>query len=161
MVFCSTSFTIAIVFIIASIYLSANVDKSNLSNTFLSTLTTQQQEKYKKITENRKKIYFSGYGLGFIISIIIIIFQTVFLPKSSYLKLTNKYQMASFIAGTTLLITYFYYILSPKQDYMVMHLENKEQKKEWLNIYKKMQFNYHTGLALGIIGMFFFGMIYC
>jgi hypothetical protein len=160
MVFCSTSFAIAIIFIFASIYLAFNVDKTNISNAFLSTLSEQQQKKYKNITEERKNIYFNGFIIGFIISLFLVILNA-FLPSKALFKLTNKYQVASFTAGTTLLSTYFYYILAPKSDYMVMHLDNKTQKKEWLNIYKTMQFNYHAGLALGIIGMFFFGMIYC
>jgi hypothetical protein len=149
------------VFIFASIYLSANVDKTNLSNAFLSTLSEKQRKLYENITEERKNTYFKGFGFGFLLSIAFIAFQNILVSKSSLLRLNNKYQMGSFIAATTLLSTYFYYMLAPKSDYMVMHLENQEQKREWLNIYKKMQFHYHAGLALGILGMFFFGMVYC
>ena len=44
---------------------------------------------------------------------------------------------------------------------MVLHLESKKEKKAWLNIYKTMQFNYHLGFVLGLIGMGLLGNIYC
>jgi hypothetical protein len=34
---------------------------------------------------------------------------------------------------------------------MVVYLDNRMQRLEWQKIYKKMQFNYHVGLLLGVI----------
>lgn len=166
-VFCSTSFTIASIFIIASIYMTSRINKSTVSNAFLSTLSKEQQEKYEKITNERKSIYYKGFFYSFLLAILLLILKSLLLSNkiitsnmiTSILK--NKYQSGSFIAGTTLLTTYFYYILAPKTDYMVLHLESKKQKEEWLNVYKTMQYTYHSGLALGIVAMFFFGMVYC
>ena len=56
-----------------------------------------------------------------------------------------------FIGGITLLVNYFYYMLSPKTDYMILHLNEENQRKEWLKINKTMQFKYHIGLLLGIV----------
>ena len=39
---------------------------------------------------------------------------------------------------------------------MIEHLNNKEQTKAWLAIYKTMQFKYHFGLLLGIIASMIF-----
>jgi heterodisulfide reductase subunit A-like polyferredoxin len=49
-------------------------------------------------------------------------------------------------------------MLSPKQDLMVVYLDNRMQRMEWQKIYKKMQFNYHVGLLLGVIAAILFTM---
>jgi len=48
---------------------------------------------------------------------------------------------------------YFYYVLHPKTEWMLAHINTKEQNIAWLTMYKEMQYNYHLGLALGIIGV--------
>jgi hypothetical protein len=58
-------------------------------------------------------------------------------------------------------VNYFYYILSPKSDYMILHLNTPNERMAWLNIYKTMQLNYHLGFALGLIGMMFVGKSIC
>ena len=55
-----------------------------------------------------------------------------------------------------MLTSYFYYILSPKQDLMVLYLDNRRQREEWAKVYKTMQFNYHIGLLLGILAAIMF-----
>ena len=58
------------------------------------------------------------------------------------------------ITMTTCFITnYFYYILSPKKDYMLNHISNEEQAKAWLIMYRSMQVYYHIGLVLGILAV--------
>jgi hypothetical protein len=54
------------------------------------------------------------------------------------------------VGGITLLTNYLYYMLSPKSDYMVLHLDDQRQRVAWLDIYRGMQVKYHVGLALGI-----------
>ena len=58
-------------------------------------------------------------------------------------------------------VNYFFYILHPKTDYMVLHLNTEKERKAWLDIYKTMQFNYHLGFALGLVGMMFVGSSLC
>lgn len=67
------------------------------------------------------------------------------------MKNITKFQMLCLTGSITFLTVYFYYILSPKQDLMVVYLNDRSQRYEWQKIYKKMQFNYHVGLLLGII----------
>jgi hypothetical protein len=165
--FCYKSFAIAVIFIVASVYMNFQIDKSSLTTNFMSILSDEQQQKYQKIRNERRNIYFKGFLYSFIFALVIVILKSYLLKNELITSnminsiLQSRLTIASFVSGVTLLITYFYYILSPKSDYMVLHLETDEQKKEWLNIYKNMQFTYHSGLLLGIIGMFFFGMIYC
>ena len=44
---------------------------------------------------------------------------------------------------------------------MITHLKSEEEREAWLNIYKTMQFNYHLGFVLGLIGMMFVGNSFC
>jgi len=73
------------------------------------------------------------------------------------------------VAAITLTTNYFYYMLSPKSDWMVLHFNNNnnnnnnhsdaanedaanEDAANWLRVYRGMQVNYHVGLVLGIAG---------
>jgi hypothetical protein len=69
------------------------------------------------------------------------------------------------VAAITLATNYFYYMLSPKSDWMVLHFNNNnnnnnnnhsdaanEDAANWLRVYRGMQVNYHVGLVLGIAG---------
>jgi hypothetical protein len=49
-------------------------------------------------------------------------------------------------------------MLSPKSDWMLNHVNSPEQTKAWLQMYRAMSYNYHMGLALGIlaVGVFAF-----
>jgi len=47
-----------------------------------------------------------------------------------------------------------YYMLYPKSAYMVNNLENKDQSSKWLAVYKTMQYKYHVGMILGLVGYF-------
>ena len=52
----------------------------------------------------------------------------------------------------TFVTNYFYYILSPKSDWMLYHINSSEQIKSWLTMYREMQYNYHLGIVFGIVG---------
>jgi hypothetical protein len=62
------------------------------------------------------------------------------------------------VAAITLATNYFYYMLSPKSDWMVLHFNTQNQNQNnndaanWLRVYRGMQVNYHVGLVLGIAG---------
>ena len=49
-------------------------------------------------------------------------------------------------------------MLKKKSDYMVPHLETKEQRVAWLNIYREMQYRCKMGFVLGIIAFMLFGL---
>ena len=42
-------------------------------------------------------------------------------------------------------------MLSPKSDYMILHLGKEEQQKQLMELNRKMQVKYHVGLLLGIV----------
>ena len=142
MFICPKYCTIAIVFFIGMIYMSFAIDKCAVTRNFTKSLSDTQLERYKYIVSERRNIYLSGYILGLALSAIVIV---------GMMDSLNKMQMVCLTGSITFLTAYFYYILSPKQDLMVLYLDNRYQRYEWQKIYKKMQFNYHVGLLLGII----------
>ena len=107
-------------------------------------LNMQQREAYDKIAKERLHISMQGYGLGLILSGLIIYY------KKKQLKSTS---LVCLVLATSFITNYFYYMLSPKSDWMLNHVESREQTHAWLQMYRTMQFYYHAGLVLGIIGV--------
>lgn len=149
MILCPKYCSLAIVFLVGMIYMTFAIDKCNITKNFVETLSDLQREKYKAIINERRNIYLSGYLFGIAISAIVII---------SMINTITKFQMLCLTGSVTFLTVYFYYILSPKQDLMVVYLNDRNQRLQWERIYKKYQFNYHVGLLLGIISALLFTM---
>lgn len=150
MAFCGISCFISIIFLTANIYTMLCIGCAENKSKFINLLDNKQKLIYQNIISERKNIYFQGYGLGFIISLIFI-----FINK--YQKLKMPYWSTVCIAGAiTLTVNYFYYMLSKKTTYMISHLNSKAQIDAWLDIYREMQVKYHSGLVLGIIAVMFF-----
>ena len=93
-------------------------------------------------------ISYQGYILGLVLSLFVIFYNYYF--KGT--KLNNTSLICTVIA-VSFITNYFYYMLSPKSDWMLNHMNSQDQVKGWLLMYREMQFNYHAGLALGIIAV--------
>ena len=142
---------IAMVFLVANIYTIVSCTNNNYKLDFKNLLTKQQNLIYEKIIEERKKIYYYGYIFGIFLSLIII----TILIKITKIKINNISIMC--IVGTITFVTnYLFYILYPKTDYMLLHLNDKKQIEGWLKIYKYMQFKFHLGFIFGIIAVIIF-----
>ena len=150
---CGITCIIAVVFLIANIYtmLSCSSSKKDKQN-FKNVLNINQQQIYENIIKERRNIYFIGYILGIILSII-----CYFISKKIFKIRFNNTSLICFIGAITFITNYLFYILYPKSDYMLLHLSDKKQIQEWLDIYKKMQFKFHMGFIFGIIAV----MIFC
>ena len=147
--FCKLTCGIAIMFIIATIWMNLSMrDKSSYETTYLKLLDNRQKNLYNKIKVERANIAMSGYGAGLLLSLLFILLNYI---SNRKVGLTTA-SMACLTGAVTFSVQYFYYILSPKTDYMLLHLESREQREAWLKIYKHCQYNYHLGLVLGIIG---------
>ena len=151
---CKISCLIASIFIVSMIYKIFFYDEKIL-NSFNDVLDNKQKEIYIKIINERRRIYLNGFGLGFLLSLIFI-----FLKANQNIKI-QKIPFVCITIIITYLITYLYYILTPKTTYMLEHLNNQNQVNAWLNVYKKMQFNFHFGLLLGLIGVGFLSVSVC
>jgi hypothetical protein len=144
---CGITCSVGLMFLIANLYVTFTADKTKQKQEFYNTLSEDKIEKYENIIKERRDIYLKGYGLGLILAFISLFLYEKF-GGNDKRKGLNK---VCFIGGITLLVNYFYYMLSPKTDYMILHLNKENQREKWLNINKTMQFNYHIGLLLGII----------
>ena len=145
---CAISCAVSVVFIIGMIYFYNITDKSAVVKHYKDSLPTDLQKRYEKISKERLMISYYGYALGLFFSLLII-FYNVQLRH-------NKMSTVSLICtvmATCFLTNYFYYILSPKSDWMLNHISNQEQVKAWLIMYREMSYNYHLGIALGIIAV--------
>ena len=163
---CGLSCFIALLFLIANLYtmLSINynntniIEHSNIINSkikFYKLLTSSQKNTYKKIIDERKSLYYRGYGIGLILSFIIIFIYKYVLDYSKKNKITI-WTIVCMTGAITFTSNYLFYILSPKSTYMIKNLKNKKQINAWLEIYRTMQVKYHLGLVFGVIAIMIF-----
>ena len=145
---CTISCMISTIFIIGMIYFYNMTDKSEIVKHYKASLPSDLQKRYENISQERKNISLRGYGLGLILSLLIIFYNVQFRHISFR---GNTFALVCTVMATCFLTNYFYYMLSPKTDYMILHLNEENQRKEWLKINKTMQFKYHIGLLLGIV----------
>jgi hypothetical protein len=150
---CKIPCIISVVFMFSMIYMSfgPQLTSPGLFKNFQDVLDSNQIKIYDRIVKERLSLYLSGYGLGFILSAILIFYNRS-LGVSN--RLTDAPLMCT-VGTITFITNYFYYILSPKSDWMVLHLKTEEQKEQWLNVYKNMQWNYHFSFLLGILAIVF------
>jgi len=139
---------ISAVFLIGMIYFYNMTDKSTIVKHYKEKLSSDLQKRYDNIAKERMTISYYGYGLGVILSLVIIFYNL----KIKGVKM-NTFALVCTVMATCFLTNYFYYILSPKSDWMLNHMGNQEEVKAWLQMYREMQYNYHAGLALGIIAV--------
>ena len=152
---CSISCSISFIFIIGMIYFYNATSKSSIVKHYKEKLPTDLRKRYEKITEERMRISYCGYILGFILSLCIIFYNL----KRKGAKLNNV-SIVCIVVSTCFLTNYFYYILTPKSDWMLDHMTNQEQVRLWLQLYRQMQVYYHSGLVLGIIGVGIFAFAF-
>jgi hypothetical protein len=145
---CTISCIISAIFVIGMIYFYNLTDKSDIVKHYKSSLSSDLQKRYDKITKERTNISYQGYVLGVIFSLGIIFYNL----KIKHIKM-NTTSLICIVVATAFVTNYFYYILSPKSDWMLNHLQNKEEVRAWLIMYREMQYNYHMGLVLGIIAV--------
>jgi hypothetical protein len=122
-------------------------NRSELVKNYMRSLTPDQQQTYAKITEERRGIYLRGFGWGLLLSALVLGIHHQYAGMSRAALLCT-------VAAITLATNYFYYVLSPKSDWMVLHFNtnNNDDAANWLRVYRGMQVNYHVGLVLGIAG---------
>lgn len=152
---CVISCMISAIFIIGMIYFYNLTDKSTIVKHYKSSLSSDLQKRYDKITKERANISYQGYALGVVLSLGIILYNL----KINGSKINNIGLVCTVVA-TAFVTNYFYYMLHPKSDWMLNHMNNQEEVKAWLLMYREMQFNYHMGLVLGIIAVGIFAFAF-
>lgn len=137
--------SIAVVFLVANIYVSYFASSPSLKKELDATLSPEQREKYSSIVSERRDIYYKGYIYGLILSVVLALYA-----RSTMKNMTNAH-IACLVGAVTMLTNYFYYMLSPKSEYMVVGLDRKDQREALQAINRHMQVQYHIGLILGIL----------
>ena len=122
MVPCTISCSISAVFLIGMIYMNFLTLKNKTSLEYKKQLPDNLKEIYEEITKERRKIYYKGYILGFILSIFIIL-GNVYLEH----KMLSTTSMVCLVLATSFITNYFYYILSPKKNWMLNYIETPDQ----------------------------------
>lgn len=140
---CLTSCIIAFGLIVSMIYFYTMTGKNKVVQHYKEQLPSTLLQRYTNISNERQRISYTGYILGLILS-----FAIIFMYKKR-LGTMSRVCVAIII---TFFTNYFYYILSPKSDWMLLHLQAPEQTKAWLTMYREMQYNYHMGFVVGIAG---------
>jgi hypothetical protein len=125
------------------IYFYNATDKSDIVNKYKATLSPDLQQRYEKITDERRRISYQGYSLGFLFSLVILYFR----------RKMNTISLVCTVMATCFLTNYFYYMLSPKSDWMLNHTTNQDQVRAWLLMYRAMSYNYHLGIVFGILAV--------
>jgi uncharacterized protein YacL len=146
---------VSAVFIIGMIYFYNMTDKSEIVKHYKEKLPIVLQKRYESISKERMFISYRGYVLGILISSVIIFYNL----KIKKQKL-NTFSLVCTVMATCFLTNYFYYILSPKSDWMLNHVTSPDQVKDWLQMYREMSYNYHMGIALGIVGVGIFAFAF-
>lgn len=144
---CKISFMISLVFIIGYLVFAFTVDKQTITQELRATLNMHQEAIYDKIVQERKWLSIKGYLLGLFVALLIIIDN--YINK----RIKNVPTNIAIATATTFIIHYFYYILAPKSQWMVPHLDHKTQREAWVKVYRKMQWGFHGGIFVGIIGV--------
>ncbi len=152
---CSISCGLAVIFVIAMIFTNIAAYKDKVIQKYKSQLPKDLKEKYEKISQERLRIYYQGFLIGFIISLFIIFYN--------YQLKKNKLSTSSIVCiviATSFIVTYFYYYLHPKSDWMLNNIKDQEQNKAWLKMYRQMQLYSHSGFLLGLIAIAILGFAF-
>jgi len=124
--------------------------KSKNFKDFVSLLDDNQTNIYKSITKERLNIYIQGTIIGIILAFIV----------KYNVNLSKNVSICVFIV-IALGFNWAYYLLYPKSDYMLNHLNSQAQTQAWLKIYKEMKLRSHVGLLVGVVGYILLGMGVC
>jgi hypothetical protein len=145
---CRISCGLSTAFVIGMIYMTNSIEKSEIVKKYEKQLPENLKMIYKQVVKERSEIYYTGYFLGFLLAIVILILNVYLLKR--------KYSTATMVCQSVLIsfiVNYFYYILTPKKNMMLEHIATPEQTKAWLKMYKGMQYSYHAGMGIGLIAV--------
>jgi hypothetical protein len=137
------------------IYFYSATSNNYIVNRYRELLSPSLKQRYESIIKERRDISLKGYVLGFLISLLVI---AIYKYKCKNKCIKKNTFFICMIVSISFLTNYFYYILTPKSDWMLNHLKSREEISMWLEVYKEMQRNYHMGILLGIIGVAFLGV---
>lgn len=144
---CGITCFFAFVIIVSKIIMTISVANDVNMDKYAQQFTPELKKIYVNITNERMGIYLQGYTLGLILSVLLILFLTQFTKTSM-----SGVSMVCIAITVSFLVSYFYYILSPKSDMMLRHLHSEKEIQAWMTAYRAMQLHYYSSFVLGLIG---------
>ena len=153
---CKISCSISLVFLIGMIYMTTMMSNNETMRKYKQQIPDNLKALYQDIVEERRCIYYTGYGIGILLAMLFILFNNMVLDKSF-----STTSMVCITTSMAFVVNYFYYLLTPKTNYMLDHLETPQQTRAWLKMYKMMQFHYHMGLVVGLIAVAILSYAWC
>jgi len=145
MVPCTITCFFAFVIVVAMIIMTLMISQDDFIKNYRNSLPNDIKKEYDNIVAERQTIYFTGYLIGFVVSVfVIIVVLKMRMPVSAMVCLT---------VVISTVVNYFYYILSPKSKFIVELLKTDKQHQEWLQVYKSMQYYYHFSFVLGAVAV--------
>ena len=142
---CYMTCSLAVVFLVANLYMTFTAHQVEAKRKLYAALSPQELKAYERIIVERRRIYLEGYLVGLVLSFLIIVMNVwQSLPL-------GRLSMVCTVGAVTLITNYFYYMLSPKPDLLVVRVAEPAKRELWQQVYRRMQVKYHVGLLLGIV----------
>lgn len=135
---------LSIVFLFSMLYMTLTIDGNGMTKKLVKHFNSEQVEYYKQVIRERTVIYLTGFSIGFVISLVLL------LVMKNKLKL-NPWIITCTCVSLSYIVMYFYYTLSPKMDLMVVQLDKKEARMAWQEYYTTMKYKYHISMLLGFV----------
>lgn len=108
----------------------------------------EQKHIYAQIVKERWNIFLRSFVMGIFVSLVTI-WILHYYPKKNVAPRWSHY--VCYFLATTLFVTYIAYNLSHKSDYMLLHMNSREQIGAWLKTYRSYQLANYFGILLGIL----------
>ena len=151
---CRWSCLVAFAIIVSMVYSTNAIHRLDVVRKYKEQLPADLKRRYESISLERRNIYYQGYLLGFLLSLLVI-----YTNKNMGRRL-GTLSMLCTVVVVSFLTNYFYYILTPKSDWMLNHIQNPDQTKAWLRLYQTMQKYHHGVFALGLVAMVFVALAF-
>lgn len=155
---------IACVFLFYMVYTTFQTRKNDIMTDFESILSKSEKQIYSKIIQERSSIYNKGFAIGLVLSLFLLWGSsfgfTCGMKACQIVHQLNKANKLCTGVVVTFCVTYSYYLLTKKSDYMIVHLNEKEKREKWLEVYKYMQRQHHLGFLYGLIGVGFLSIMF-
>ena len=145
---CSITCIFSSIFIVAMIFMTNWMTVNQTTQKYQEQLPENLKKTYSDIVKERTQIFYTGYGLGLFLALVLIYYNTQ--VKKERMSWPSMVCLTVFVAFMT---NYFYYVLTPKTKWMMESVTTPEQTKAWLAMYRSMQIYYHGSLALGIVAV--------
>lgn len=152
---CGITCLLALVIIISKIIMTISVANDPRIKQYELQFRPELQEVYKRIANERLSIYVQGYTLGFILSVLFILYNTQIAKRPMPII-----AMVCLVITISFFVSYFYYSLSPKTDWVLNHVSGEKDAKAWLEVYRAMQWHYHSAFVIGLIGIGMFAFAF-